>query len=573
MKGYVANKILYIFPQTPAEIPYVDPSVEAIAVQEENINAWKEENTSYADIIVKYNYNIMTVKPKVWACHTDDDITAPYHTITLGSHAGDYVSVDKETAETLETVTITPNPGYTTTNVNVATNPIVELTIVEGTWIFKMPDSDITVLSSLDNHIITYPEGYEEMFEGPNVGIDGEEIVIYPSEELLPAFNQIRLMADNDIYVNKDYANKRWTFTMVDYPVTLSAQLLQYYRLYLNNRTASSFTIYDETTGANISSGDYVTETDNLVVSIVDTTTYSFDPTDTGKTILYPYNVDGSYHTAEYVAFPMPNKSATLVIDNLSTCLYTVSGTEASNVNLLVNDQQINSGDFVYPREHCKLTPDTGYTFNTQSTSGDTILSATFTGVTANYDSEGDCYYFDMVNGDVNAEVKEYTSYSITYGGNTILLDNHPASAYPGDKVVLYPADDVGDFETTLVYSNDVVINKYTSDNIWYFNMPASDVLIEVLRTYTTTLANGGDVPNWNILKSVLTITNNPEKAGETVTLNYSSSISASQVAAITWIPSDGTTVINQADPTVPTWTWTQPATDLTLTGYVTPPA
>ena len=573
MKGYVANKILYIFPQTPAEIPYVDPSVEAIAVQEENINAWKEENTSYADIIVKYNYNIMTVKTKVWTGHTDDDIEPPYHTITLGSHAGDYIEVDKETAETGETVTITPKTGYTTTNVNVATNPLVELTIVEGTWVFTMPDSDITVLSSLDNHTITYPDGYEEMFEGPNVGIDGEEIVIYPSEELLPVFNQVRLMADHDIYVDKDYTNKRWIFTMVDYSVTLSAQLLHDYRFYLNNRTESSFQVYNNTTGSVIQSGDNVVEGNELQVSIIDTTTYSFDPTDTGKTILYPWNVDGSYHTADYVAFPMPGNTATLVIDNLSTCLYTVSGTEASNVNLLVNDQQINSGDFVYPREHCKLSPASGYTFNTESTSGDTILTATFTGVTANYEDQADYYYFDMVNDDVNAEVKEYVSYSITYDGNTGLLDNPPASAYPGDKVVLNPADGGAEFDATSVTSSDAVINKDTSDNVWYFTMPSTNVTIEVLHTYTTTLANGGDIPNWNLLKGVLRITNNPEVAGETVTMTYSPTTQATQVAAITWIPSDGTTVINQADPSVPTWTWTMPATDLTLTGYVTPPA
>lgn len=414
MKGYFdsTKKILYVFPQTAAEIPYVDPTAEAIYVQQENYAEWATANSEYTSIMKKYNYNLITVNKLVWADHLDDDITAPYHTITLGSHAGDYVEVDKETAEAGETITITPKTGYTVTNVNVATNPLVELTIVEGTWVFTMPDSDITVISSLDNHTITYDEvGGVQILDGPNTAIDGETVYVTIKSELsqIVDFDTVILDSLSGLVITKDYVNNRWEFTMLDENVEIYASVLQKKTFTLENNTLSSFQIYNNTTGSVIQSGDRVLEGNELQVTIVDTTTYSFDPTDTGKTILYPYNVDGSYHTAEYIAFPMPAVNANLVIDNLSTCLYTVSGTEASNVNLLVNDQQINSGDFVYPREHCKLTPDTGYTFNTESTSGDTILVPTFTGVTANYEGEGDYYYFDMVNGDVNAAIEEYT--------------------------------------------------------------------------------------------------------------------------------------------------------------------
>lgn len=578
MKGYFDSikKILYVFPQTAAEIPYVDSTAEVIYVQQENYAEWATANSEYTSIMKKYNYNLITVNKLVWVDHLDDDITAPYHTITLGSHAGDYIEVDKETAEAGETVTITPKTGYTTTNVNVATNPLVELTIVEGTWVFTMPDSDITVLSSLDNHTITYPDGYEEMFEGPNVGIDGEEIVITPAEEILPVFDQISLTADHDIYVNKDYANKRWTFTMIDENVQLSASLLEDYRLYLTNTTSASFRIHNDTTGEDINSGDNVVQDNSITVYVTDTETYTFDENDvSGKTKLYPWSATGLsiWRLPDSTGFNMTDHNSTLKIDNLSTCILSKSGAEASHTKLLVDSVEVNSGSFVYPRNYCKLVPDTGYTFNSEAQLGDTVLTATFTGVQTSYDAGEDCYTFYMPNDDVNAEVKEYVSYSITYGGNTGLLDNPPASAYPGDKVVLNPADSGAEFDTTSVTSHDVVINKDTSDNVWYFTMPSTNVTIEVLHTYTTTLANGGDVPNWNILKGMLRITNNPESAGETVTMTYSSTTQATQVAAITWIPSDGTTVINQADPTVPTWTWTMPATDLTLTGYVTPPA
>lgn len=79
MKGWYEenSKILYIFPQTVGEIPYVDPSAEAIAIQQENLDAWKTTNSDYASMMVKYNYNMMTVQPKVWSEHTNDDLEAP----------------------------------------------------------------------------------------------------------------------------------------------------------------------------------------------------------------------------------------------------------------------------------------------------------------------------------------------------------------------------------------------------------------------------------------------------------------------------------------------------------------
>lgn len=77
MKGYIYQKTLFVFPQTADEIPYVDPEVTKIAIQPEQLEAFKEANTSYADLMVAYNYNVMTVNEKVWAGHTDDDIFVP----------------------------------------------------------------------------------------------------------------------------------------------------------------------------------------------------------------------------------------------------------------------------------------------------------------------------------------------------------------------------------------------------------------------------------------------------------------------------------------------------------------
>ena len=72
MKGYITNNKCYIFPQEAGQIPEVEASV--FYVQQEDYVAWIEENESLADKISPYNYNVMTVQPKVWANHENDDL-------------------------------------------------------------------------------------------------------------------------------------------------------------------------------------------------------------------------------------------------------------------------------------------------------------------------------------------------------------------------------------------------------------------------------------------------------------------------------------------------------------------
>lgn len=72
MKGYLDNTELYIFPQE-ADTFEVGEDVTKIYIQYEQLDAFKTENETIADLMVGYNYNAMTVNPKVWAGHTDDD--------------------------------------------------------------------------------------------------------------------------------------------------------------------------------------------------------------------------------------------------------------------------------------------------------------------------------------------------------------------------------------------------------------------------------------------------------------------------------------------------------------------
>ena len=107
MKGYIINNKCYVFPQEVGQIPSVE--AEVIYVQEEDIKAWKEANGDVADKIKKYNYNVMTVNPKEWSGHKDDELTPPqtYYAISKTGDAADLISLSTQSAQVGETVTVT----------------------------------------------------------------------------------------------------------------------------------------------------------------------------------------------------------------------------------------------------------------------------------------------------------------------------------------------------------------------------------------------------------------------------------------------------------------------------------
>lgn len=155
MKGYIINNKCYVFPQEVGQIPSVE--AEVIYVQEEDIKAWKEANVEVADKIKKYNYNVMTVNPKEWSGHKDDELTPvqTYHTISLEGDGIELISVVDQ-ATTGETVTVTlTDPGtYTFDLTNKEKQRMwinkflenIEYHQVEDSYTFTMPDYDISIL-------------------------------------------------------------------------------------------------------------------------------------------------------------------------------------------------------------------------------------------------------------------------------------------------------------------------------------------------------------------------------------------------------------------------------------------
>ena len=167
MKGYIINNRCYIFPQEVGQIPSVE--AEVIYVQEEDIKAWKEANAGVADKIKKYNYNVITVNPKEWNGHKDDELTPPQtsHNITKESYnygdanAADFISIDKQsaTAGEIVTVTLTDTATYTFDLTNKAKQRMWVGNSYGGDeyhqdgdyYTFPMPDYDTTVLAGYYN--------------------------------------------------------------------------------------------------------------------------------------------------------------------------------------------------------------------------------------------------------------------------------------------------------------------------------------------------------------------------------------------------------------------------------------
>lgn len=188
MKGYIINNRCYVFPQEVGQIPSIE--AEVIYVQEEDIKAWKEANAGVADKIKKYNYNVITVNPKEWSGHKDDELTPPqtYYTITKEGEGIETISVaDQATTGETVTVTLVDPATYTFDVANKAKQriwinqglPNVEYHQEVDNYTFTMPNYDVSVLVGRYN-------GYKL-----TVTVDGQE------KSTISDFSNILFLFDN----------------------------------------------------------------------------------------------------------------------------------------------------------------------------------------------------------------------------------------------------------------------------------------------------------------------------------------------------------------------------------------
>lgn len=193
MKGYIINNKCYVFPQEVGQIPSVE--AEVIYVQEEDIKAWKESNVEVADKIKKYNYNVMTVNPKEWAGHKDDELgpVQTPHTIIKEGDGIELIAVaDQATSGESINITLVDPETYTFDLTNKQkqriwvdhTLPNIEYHQEGDYYSFTMPDEDISI-------IVGHYNGYTL-----TVTVDGQQA------SSIEDFSNILYLHDDSVFDN-----------------------------------------------------------------------------------------------------------------------------------------------------------------------------------------------------------------------------------------------------------------------------------------------------------------------------------------------------------------------------------
>ena len=254
MKGYIINNKCYVFPQEVGQLPSID--AEVIYVQEEDIKAWKEANVELGDKIKKYNYNVMTVNPKEWSGHKDDELTPPQtyninydvqyngsggffephecidHDMITSASEGDIVTLY------LKDTTLLKYEGCSYSAIDVSIDPYVdgsstlEVTQIDTfTYQFTMPANNVNCLIFLDSPVygltvsgdksqyVDYM-GITEAHQGESVDLGiidgGNNLQTYTfntsvAGKTILAVNWTGIEASNVTY---DSEYDRWNFTM-----------------------------------------------------------------------------------------------------------------------------------------------------------------------------------------------------------------------------------------------------------------------------------------------------------------------------------------------------------------------
>ena len=362
--------------------------IRKLPVQEEDIKAWKEANVEVADKIKKYNYNVMTVKPKEWTGHKDDELTPPQtsHTISKESYnygdanAADLISLSTQSATTGETVTVTlvdpETYTFDLTNkekqriwVNLQTENEYHQEV--DNYTFNMPDHDLTVL-------IGHYNGYKL-----TVTVDGAE------KSSVEDFSNILFLHDNSAWIN----------------------------------------ISDLT---DVCAGNYISL--NLDGA------YSFNAVDTDKTHVV-VKLNGTEldtrDEPQYREFIMPSENATLEITttppqtpyNISKESY--EGSEGASDLISIEPQSATAGETVT----VSLTDSETYTFDLTNKVKQRIWINPQV-ENKEYHQEGDYYTFTMMDYDTSVIVGYYNGFKLT-----VTVDGQQASSIEDFSNILWLQD------------------------------------------------------------------------------------------------------------------------------------
>ena len=359
MKGYIINNKCYVFPQEVGQLPSIE--AEVIYVQEEDIKAWKEANVEVAGKIKKYNYNVITVNPKEWSGHKDDELVPvqTYYTIGKDGDAADLIAVaDQATTGESINITLVDPATYTFDLANKEKQRIwvyIDLANVEyhqegDYYTGTMIEYDTTVSTGLYN-------GYKL-----TVTVDGQEksstedfsniFTLYDSSRSVDITDLTDVCGGNIIWITLN--EEAYTFDTSLTDKTLVTAKLNETEITNMNEVSGEFIMPSEnstleitTTAHNITKEgdgiellsvvDQATSGETVTVTLTDPETYTFDLTNKAKQRIWINrclpNIEYHQEVDNYT-FTMPDYDTSILVGHYNgyTLTVTVDGQQASSI-------------------------------------------------------------------------------------------------------------------------------------------------------------------------------------------------------------------------------------------------
>ena len=427
MKGYTIGTTMYVFDATPGQFPSVEATTTVIYVQEEALAAWKEANSDYATIIKPYNFNTITVQKPVWYDYIDEDIPNKQPTTYTISYEGiQYVSDPVTVAEPDETVSINliEQAGSYTVEVYYYDNDDPETGNIQYlslyhvdtyTYQFAMPahptHATITYVAPAQSYSISYDGNAAQYVIDAVVTAHENDTVTVQFSNMEGTFTVDAYYFDNDdpetgssiLLPVTEVSGTEFTFTMPAHPTYVTSE----YTAPLHDITVTGAEAAKVETNPSGQAPE-----GNTVYVMLAAENYTFDKacTEPGVTILdvtstdvsLVYSAESHYQWNDEYTFTMPQGDVTITVTEYTPPVsynFTLSGTQ--------NQHVVRSAETATAGTWMTLSPEIGYTFDTTAQQG-TILTVSFTGATAEYDTSEDKYGFYMPAGDVDAEIEFY---------------------------------------------------------------------------------------------------------------------------------------------------------------------
>lgn len=419
------------------------------------------------NITKNYNTNEGSVEV-VYQSNPSTQITKAYHGSTI------WVGVEPKTNYKIKSVKVTDADSNEVT---------LDTRYVEqyNTWQFTMPINDVTinVTFELDACEITTSatNGTITGITSPAPIGSAVNFTLAPEDDTykLESYKVFKTGDESTTVSVTDNGNGTYTFTMPEYPVTVSASFI---------KKTHDVTITKDGEGT-------VAISPETPVTVGETVTVIATPAENWE--LSTLTMNGTDITSAK-SFIMPNEAVSIhAVFVKKKFAVTKSATENGTISIIepVPDAEGNIKLDWDKTVKINVTPDSHYDIDTVTVDDGAITPV--------YDNESDTYSFTMPTHDVTISATfKKTKYSITGTGDHVTFDIPSTSAYNWGDTVEFTAtpDQWYNIRSVTADNATVTITKVPdTDNKYSFTMPSGDIIITAVTerpNFSVTFSSNG---------------------------------------------------------------------------------